>query len=66
MSNDGRFALAHELVREYAELEAQMAERDFYKNSERSKKMSAEYVDVKKKLEEIVELWGTLSEEIGA
>ncbi len=48
------------------ELEAQMAERDFYKNSERSKKMSAEYVDVKKKLEEIVELWGTLSEEIGA
>ena len=46
MSNNDRFALAHELVREYAELEAQMADPDIHNDQGKARQLGRRYAQL--------------------
>ncbi len=46
------------------EIEAMMADTEFYKNGEETKKLSVEYKELKSKLEDKYFRWGKLTEEI--
>ena len=46
MSNEDRFALAHELVREYAELEAAMADPDIHNDQGKARQLGRRYAQL--------------------
>jgi peptide chain release factor 1 len=46
MSNDDRFALAHELVREYAELEAEMADPEIHNDQNKARQLGRRYAQL--------------------
>ena len=46
MSNNDRFALAHELVSEYATLEAQMADPDIHNDQGKARQLGRRYAQL--------------------